>query len=64
MVIFEQLIYLRYRRMVNFLKPMYLLLKLLPLMAADFVFIDDVDCPGEGGFDMYSFSELIELVLL
>ena len=64
MVIFEKFIDFGYRRMIDFFEFVDLFLKLLSLVAAYFVFIDDVDCSCEGGFDVDGFPQLIELVLL
>ena len=64
MIIFEKFIDFGYRRMIDFFEFVDLFLKLLSLVAAYFVFIDDVDCSCEGGFDVDGFPQLIELVLL
>ena len=56
MVIFEEFINLWHGGIVDLLKLMNLLLKLLPLVAAYFVLIDNINGSGEGGLDVYSLA--------
>ena len=63
MVIFEQFVYLRDGEVIYSFEFMDLFFKEDSLLRAYFIFIDDVDCSGHGGYFMDSFSEFIELVL-
>ena len=56
MVVFEEFINLWHGGIVDLLKLMNLLLKLLPLVAAYFVLIDNINGSGEGGLDVYSLA--------
>jgi hypothetical protein len=63
-VIFEELVYFGHCEVIDFDEFMYLFFKHGSLMTSDFVLVDDVDCPGEGGLEVDGLPELVELVLL
>lgn len=64
MVILEQLVYFGYGGVVYLLQLADLLLEHFPLMAPNFVLIDDVNGPHESGLDVDDLTELVKLILL
>ena len=50
--------------MVDLFQLVDLFLKHFPLVTADLVLIDDVYCSCQSCFSMYSFAQLIELIIL
>lgn len=62
-VVFEELIDFGHGEVVDFDEFVDLFLEHGSFVAADFVLVDDVDCAGEGGFEVNGLAELVELVL-
>jgi hypothetical protein len=64
MVVLEEFVYFGDCWVIDFFEFVDLSFEQFAFVAADLVFVDDVDCADQPGFEVNGFAQLIELVLL